>query len=429
VEVGVWQGRSLCFLAEMMLACGKNLRLDGIDPFRNFPRPKTGYPEILRPLVTAHSWLDVVSANLRRQGMLDYVNLIQAGSPAAAGLYPDESLDFVWIDGSHERDAVAADCRAWWPKIKPGGTMGGHDYDWPEVRQAVSEITFDQGWLTTSGVSFLIYKSPAPAPAVPPETEAGSGPICIAMATDAKGFDPNATVIASVLRRTARPVHVRMWLRGMEAESFECGRLRVEFRPSVDGLNGSIPGHCTQSLFDRLLVLRDCPDWSRAIILDYDQLVLCDIAALFDMPLDGHLLAARLWHKNLGEAAADWFGRTLPEKFRGCVSYPFFYMGPLLDLSAARDASVWEKLLDFHHVAHMEEQIALTVAASGRIKGLDARWNLVPQWDHPENPDGILHFTGPAKPWQDATLPCARYWTQEATTWKELRDGAGQSLR
>lgn len=428
VEVGVWQGRSICYLAEVMLACGKQLRLDGIDPFRNFPEPKTGYPDALRPLVTAHSWLDVVSSNLRRQGMLDYVNLIQAASPAAAGMYADGSLDFVWIDGAHDRASVEADCRAWWPKIRPGGTMAGHDFDWPEVRQGVMDAQIEDGWLTSRGVSFVIRKpAPVSPPAAIPDEEWKAGnPVCLAMATDANGFAPNATVIASALRRTKRPIHVRMWLRGTTAESFECGRLRVEFRPSVDGLNGTIPGHCSQSLFDRLLVLRDCADWDRAIILDYDQLVLCDIAELYDTSFDGKLLAARLWHRNLGDAARDWFGRALPEGWRQCESYPFFYMGPLLDLAGARAAGVWDKLVDFHRVAMMEEQIALTIACGGRIKALDAKWNLVPQWDKPENPIGVLHFTGPFKPWQNPDVPCAEYWRQESTAWEDLRNGAGQ---
>ncbi|MBP7951612.1 MAG: class I SAM-dependent methyltransferase [Verrucomicrobiales bacterium] len=120
VEVGVWQGRSLCYLAEVMLACGKRLRLDGVDLFRDFTGHVSEYPEALRSVVQGRSWLDVVSANLRRQGMLDYVNLIQAASPAAAGLYEDGSLDFVWVDGCHTSSAVEADCRAWWPKIRPG---------------------------------------------------------------------------------------------------------------------------------------------------------------------------------------------------------------------------------------------------------------------------------------------------------------------
>jgi len=41
------------------------------------------------------------------------------------------SLDFVYLDGDHRRDAVALDLRVWWPKVKPGGILAGHDFICP----------------------------------------------------------------------------------------------------------------------------------------------------------------------------------------------------------------------------------------------------------------------------------------------------------
>ena len=38
-------------------------------------------------------------------------------------------MDFVFIDASHEADMVYLDCEAWWPKVKVGGVLAGHDYD------------------------------------------------------------------------------------------------------------------------------------------------------------------------------------------------------------------------------------------------------------------------------------------------------------
>ena len=71
----------------------------------------------------------------------------------------------------------------------------------------------------------------------------------------------------------------------------------------------------------------------------------------------------------------------------------------------------------------MEEQIALTVACEGRIMGIDPSWNLVPQWDKPEAPGGVLHFTGPEKPWNAPWLRCAAWWQAQHTTWEQLRSG------
>ena len=40
----------------------------------------------------------------------------------------DGSLDFVYIDGLHDFGSVKQDIAAWWPKVKVGGFIGGHDY-------------------------------------------------------------------------------------------------------------------------------------------------------------------------------------------------------------------------------------------------------------------------------------------------------------
>lgn len=68
-------------------------------------------------------------------------------SPAASDCYESESLDFVYIDANHGYDAVSADIKAWWKKVKTGGVFGGHDFRndtvWPqncEVKRAVEEF-------------------------------------------------------------------------------------------------------------------------------------------------------------------------------------------------------------------------------------------------------------------------------------------------
>lgn len=52
----------------------------------------------------------------------------------------DEYLDFVYIDGNHQREYVMADIKYWMPKVKKGGMLGGHDYGGitePELKDAV----------------------------------------------------------------------------------------------------------------------------------------------------------------------------------------------------------------------------------------------------------------------------------------------------
>jgi len=41
---------------------------------------------------------------------------------------PDKSLDMVYLDAAHYEDGVIADLKVYYPKVKPGGIIAGHDY-------------------------------------------------------------------------------------------------------------------------------------------------------------------------------------------------------------------------------------------------------------------------------------------------------------
>lgn len=45
-----------------------------------------------------------------------------------ANKFDDEYFDFVYIDADHTEAAVWADIQAWWPKVRKGGVLAGHDY-------------------------------------------------------------------------------------------------------------------------------------------------------------------------------------------------------------------------------------------------------------------------------------------------------------
>lgn len=55
--------------------------------------------------------------------------ILKERSVPASRLFPDEFLDFVYIDGDHRLESVQADLEAWWPKIKANGVLAGDDYE------------------------------------------------------------------------------------------------------------------------------------------------------------------------------------------------------------------------------------------------------------------------------------------------------------
>ena len=59
--------------------------------------------------------------------------MIRTDSLRGSMMFEDKSLDFVYIDANHAYDYVVEDIKLWYPKVKHGGYLMGHDYiamDW-----------------------------------------------------------------------------------------------------------------------------------------------------------------------------------------------------------------------------------------------------------------------------------------------------------
>lgn len=88
-------------------------------------------------------WFDACKAIRAQDGR---AVLVRELSVNAAKLYPDGSLDFVYIDANHCREAVLEDLQVWYPKVRAGGLLCGHDFidtfengDFIEVKKALTE--------------------------------------------------------------------------------------------------------------------------------------------------------------------------------------------------------------------------------------------------------------------------------------------------
>ena len=77
--------------------------------------------------------------NLCHSRLIAYPNckLIHDVSEKIACTFRAASLDFVYIDGNHAQ--VHVDINNWLPKIKNGGYIGGHDYEY--IKDIISEKT------------------------------------------------------------------------------------------------------------------------------------------------------------------------------------------------------------------------------------------------------------------------------------------------
>ncbi len=54
--------------------------------------------------------------------------LMRSSSMICSQSFPHNFFDFVHIDADHSFEKVSKDLEYWWPKLKTGGIMSGHDY-------------------------------------------------------------------------------------------------------------------------------------------------------------------------------------------------------------------------------------------------------------------------------------------------------------
>ena len=87
----------------------------------------------------------VFEINMKSLNLLDHISVHQLDSAASAQLFDDESVDFCFVDASHVAEDIKRDIEAWWPKIKYGGVLGGHDYSWGSVRSVTTAFAKDRG--------------------------------------------------------------------------------------------------------------------------------------------------------------------------------------------------------------------------------------------------------------------------------------------
>lgn len=130
-EIGVRYGaHSLTILRHLPM---KTLYL--IDPQKEYEGidgcHKRGFDEIRKGL----------RRNLKTYS--DKLVFIEKFSEDAVNDIPD-NIDFIYIDGNHLYNYVKKDVNLYYPKLKKGGVLCGHDFQIPDVARAVCELAAKQ---------------------------------------------------------------------------------------------------------------------------------------------------------------------------------------------------------------------------------------------------------------------------------------------
>lgn len=155
VEVGCWKGRTTLCLC--LASKEENLNIYCVDTFLG----SAEHQEELKGATTLNEFID----NISSFGFLDRIIIQQGYSIEISKLHKDLSIDVVFIDASHDYENVKNDIETWYPKLKVGGYMIGHDYPDPnnpdsgfrELMKAVDEGVKNNNRFKEFGVLFGIW--------------------------------------------------------------------------------------------------------------------------------------------------------------------------------------------------------------------------------------------------------------------------------
>ena len=139
-ELGVYTGRaSLVMLRHIKVMRGQ---LYAIDWFKG----NLGVEAIINTTFERHDIQAIYQNNIREYGYEAHTNLIVATTESAAPIVADQSVDILFIDADHRYSQVRRDILNWYPKLKSGGLLAGHDFekrleecDWQRVLEKCEE--------------------------------------------------------------------------------------------------------------------------------------------------------------------------------------------------------------------------------------------------------------------------------------------------
>lgn len=137
VEIGSWLGRSTGALIEACENAGKFPHIIVVDTFKGSPsEPEHWYKAQQYGGNVMGAFMDNIAALQSKLNELGRIHVIARPSIEAANRIVGR-IDAAFIDAEHTFLSLTSDIKAWLPKIRPGGIIAGHDYDWDGVYSAV----------------------------------------------------------------------------------------------------------------------------------------------------------------------------------------------------------------------------------------------------------------------------------------------------
>ena len=71
---------------------------------------------------------DIYQQAKKRLEKYENIEIIRKDSIESSFLFEDEYFDFIYLDADHTLKGIKEDINHWYPKLKKGGVLAGHDY-------------------------------------------------------------------------------------------------------------------------------------------------------------------------------------------------------------------------------------------------------------------------------------------------------------
>lgn len=418
-EIGVAQGATSRTLLERF----PNLHLYMVDSWATCDEADPYYlsGDLCARLTPEEQNFRALEAEHATQFAAGRRTIVRWDSKAAAQQIGEDPLDFVFIDADHTFEGVKADIEAWWPLIRPGGVMVGHDYGGVRnrlglfgVSAAVDEFAQRSGFSVkrSPGLVWSIQKpgisSIGPAtsrvPLVQSSPSINRG--VVYLLTGAAHADRLIVSLWSLRKHYKGPVTVYT----TQPESHEIGRLcaadrrlDIEHRTAVQS-----PIRKNSSFITKIEILPHVP-YETSLYLDCDTLVAGDPAEMFELSAEQPvgltrfsqwLTSGRIMRRRL----EVWRKLRMPRRKRayvdalvteGLKSYPAINGGVVSVRRGADILPAWHELSLLGRRSFICDEIAMQLLLPQYPhKLLDCRFNCSPIHARDTKDVRIWHFHG-----------------------------------
>lgn len=138
VEIGCWKGKST---GAIISGLSLDNKISCIDSWIGEDGVTSGeYSE-------AEKAFEIFKNNISKFNLKP--NIIKKSSLDAANDFEEKSVDWIFLDADHSVEGVMRDLSVWKGKIKDGGLLSGHDWQFDTVKNAIKKFGLKVDGYTT----------------------------------------------------------------------------------------------------------------------------------------------------------------------------------------------------------------------------------------------------------------------------------------